>query len=257
MSQSADAARSPMRWLVTGASSGIGLAVCQTLLEADPDSQLVAVARGATRSDPLLALQHSHPGRLQLVDVDLADAAAMARLGKLLEQGDGLDRVFHAAGLLHGEGLAPEKSLQQVNAAALQRSFALNAMAPILLLQAVLPALRDAAAPVFASLSARVGSISDNRLGGWYAYRASKAAQNQLLKTAAIELRRSLPALRVVMLHPGTVDTPLSAPFQRGVPGHKLFSPAHAAGQLLQIVEGLGPDDSGRFIAWDGSDIPW
>ena len=109
----------------------------------------------------------------------------------------------------------------------------------------------------FASLSARVGSIGDNRLGGWYAYRAAKAAQNQLLRTLAIEWRRSHPHLACVLLHPGTVDTPLSRPFQARVPAEALFPPARAARQLLELVATLGPADSGRFLAWDGRDIPW
>ncbi len=258
MSSSSKQASNPKRWLVSGASSGIGLAVCANLLEADAEVQVVAASRSATRSADLQDLDARHPGRLRRIDVDLSDPEAITVLGdQLAGRGQVLDRVFHAAGLLHDQNTAPEKSLQQVSAASLQRSFAINGMAPILLLQALLPVLRGAPAPVFASLSARVGSISDNRLGGWYAYRASKAAQNQLLKTAAIELRRSLPALRVVMLHPGTVDTPLSAPFQRGVPEHKLFAAPRAAQQLLQVIDKLGLDDSGRFIAWDGSDIPW
>ncbi len=102
-----------------------------------------------------------------------------------------------------------------------------------------------------------MGSIGDNRLGGWYAYRAAKAAQNQLLRTLAIEWRRSHPHLACVLLHPGTVDTPLSRPFQARVPAEALFPPARAARQLLDLVAALGPADSGRFLAWDGRDIPW
>ena len=112
-------------------------------------------------------------------------------------------------------------------------------------------------AAVFASLSARVGSIGDNRLGGWYAYRAAKAAQNQFMRTFAIELRRANPAAACLLLHPGTVDTPLSRPFQSGVEPGRLFAPELAAGHLLAVIASATPADSGRFLAWDGQAIPW
>jgi NAD(P)-dependent dehydrogenase (short-subunit alcohol dehydrogenase family) len=118
-------------------------------------------------------------------------------------------------------------------------------------------AMRHGRRAVIANLSARVGSIGDNRIGGWYAYRASKAAQNQITKTASIELRRKAPALVCVALHPGTVDTDLSAPFQGNVPEGKLFSVERAARQLLEVIDGLGPDDTGRFFDWAGEPVEW
>ena len=137
------------------------------------------------------------------------------------------------------------------------RSFEVNAFAPILLAQQVLPVMATHAPGVFASLSARVGSISDNHLGGWYSYRAAKAAQNQLLRTLAIETRRTHPAVCVMALHPGTTDTPLSKPFQRNVAPEKLFSPARSARQLAAIIERAGEAEHGRFFAWDGKEIGW
>lgn len=250
------------RWrfaLITGASSGIGLALCARLLERTSACTVFALARSAEESPALESLQARHPGRLHRLAVDLTEAREIDALAeRLATEVDRLDLVINAAGLLHDpQGLTPEKSLQQLELSALQRSFALNAFAPALLLRALLPLLRREQPAVYASLSARVGSIGDNRLGGWYSYRAAKAAQNQLLRTASIELRRLAPQLCVVMLHPGTVDTPLSAPFQRGVPADRLFAPERAADQLLDVLGGLGPGDSGRFIAWDGSDVPW
>ncbi len=243
--------------LVTGGSSGIGLAATRLLLE-HTGLRLVVVSRGAQEHPALRLLAAGHGTRLQCVAADLTDPRQIERLGAdLAESAPPLDLVFHAAGVLHDADLAPEKSLRQLELAALQRSFAVNAFAPALLLRALLPTLRLGHRAIFASLSARVGSISDNRLGGWYSYRAAKAAQNQLLKTAAIELRRTAPQLAVVMLHPGTVDTPLSAPFQRDVAEGKRFAPADAAHRLLQLLASLGPDDSGRFVAWDGQDVPW
>jgi NAD(P)-dependent dehydrogenase (short-subunit alcohol dehydrogenase family) len=140
--------------------------------------------------------------------------------------------------------------------ASLQASFATNAFAPILLLKHLLPLLRKQPA-TFAALSARVGSIGDNRLGGWYSYRASKAALNQLLHTASIELKRVNPAATLLALHPGTTDTELSRPFQGNVPEGRLFEPAFAAQCVIEQVGRLGPAESGSFWGWDGERIVW
>jgi NAD(P)-dependent dehydrogenase (short-subunit alcohol dehydrogenase family) len=244
--------------LVTGASSGIGLAIVEWLLARDTTARVFAVARSARSAEPLAALQACVGTRLSCIDADITDAGALQRLADQVgASGESLQLVINAAGMLHADGLRPEKSLRDVHAANLQRVFALNAFAPILLAQALLPHVATAGPAVFASLSARVGSIGDNHLGGWYAYRASKAAQNQLMRTLAIELRRTHPQLTCVCLHPGTVDTPLSKPFQRGVPADRLFSPPHAVAQLMQVVAGLAPPHTGSFLAWDGSPIPW
>jgi NAD(P)-dependent dehydrogenase (short-subunit alcohol dehydrogenase family) len=244
--------------LVTGASSGIGFAIVEWLLAQREIGCIFAVARTARSSAALAALQSRVGPRLLCCDADITDPAALGRLAEqVAASGLSLDLVVNAAGLLHAEGLRPEKSLRDLRFTALQRVFALNAFAPVLLAQALLPHIQTARPAVYASLSARVGSIGDNQLGGWYAYRASKAAQNQLMRTLAIELRRTHPQLACVSLHPGTVDTPLSKPFQRGVAPGRLFSAERAAGQLMQIVAGLGPQQSGSFLAWDGSQIPW
>ena len=169
----------------------------------------------------------------------------------------GLHLAIHAAGMLHAADLEPEKHVRQVRLANLQRVFALNAFASILLASALLPLLDHGQACVFAALSARVGSIGDNRLGGWYAYRASKAAQNQLVRTFALELARRNRRATCLLLHPGTVATPLSAPFLARVPAHRRFSPDRAARQLLVIIARATPGDSGRFLAWDDRPIPW
>lgn len=248
----------PASALVTGATSGIGLAATRELLGRDDVERVFALGRRARDSRPLAELAEAHGPRLVPVAVDLADADAIAGFGRCIaDRCEALHLVFNAAGLLHGDGIRPEKSLGQVQAEALARAFAVNAFAPILLARALQPLLRHDAPAVFASLSARVGSIADNRMGGWYAYRASKAAQNQLMRTLAVEMRRVNASLAVVSLHPGTVDTPLSKPFSAQVPPEKLFSPERAASQLLEVIAGLQAADSGRFIAWDGSDIPW
>jgi len=144
-----------------------------------------------------------------------------------------------------------------VRRAHLERLFAVNGFGPLLLAQTLEPFWSREQPCHFASLSARVGSIADNHLGGWYGYRASKAAQNQLLRCLAIEWGRRLPQVCVSLLHPGTTATALSQPFQGAVPAERLFSPERAAQQLVAVLEGLGPHQSGGFWAWDGRPIPW
>jgi NAD(P)-dependent dehydrogenase (short-subunit alcohol dehydrogenase family) len=248
----------PANALVTGASSGIGLALVTALLAHAQVAQVIAVSRSAERNDALALLIAEHGDRLVRFSADITRADDLAELAiRVAATTDRLHLIYNTAGILHAPGMRPEKSVLQLNAETLAQVFALNAFAPILLARALLPCLKHTQPSVLASLSARVGSIGDNQLGGWYAYRASKAAQNQLYRTLAVELRRTHPNTTCVLLHPGTVDTPLSLPFQSNVPAEKLFTPARAARHLLDIVAALNPSDSGRFIAWDGRDIPW
>ncbi|WP_176514449.1 SDR family NAD(P)-dependent oxidoreductase [Pseudomonas faucium] len=243
--------------LVCGASRGIGLALCAALLARDDVGQVWAVSRDATRSDGLAGLAKEHAERVALMDCDARDEPALAALASEVERTcNHLHLVISTLGILHQEGARAEKSLAQLDLAGLQASFATNAFAPILLLKHLLPLLRKGPA-TFAALSARVGSIGDNRLGGWYSYRASKAALNQLLHTASIELKRLNPAATVLALHPGTTDTALSRPFQGNVPAKKLFEPAFAAQRILEQIERLDPSRSGGFWAWDAQPIEW
>jgi NAD(P)-dependent dehydrogenase (short-subunit alcohol dehydrogenase family) len=244
--------------LITGASSGIGLAMLRRVLEDRDVARVFGVSRSASRSDALGRLRKTHGERLIALHADITGESALAKLcSDVSAHTPTLDWVINAAGLLHDDTVQPEKSLEQITQINLERVFALNAFAPILLARALMPLLCRGQAAVFASLSARVGSIGDNRSGGWYAYRASKAAQNQLMKTLAIELARRNPNACCLVLHPGTVDTPLSSPFQARVPPGKLFTADRAAAQLLAIIAGSTARDTGRFIAWDGADIPW
>ncbi|MGE8062522.1 SDR family NAD(P)-dependent oxidoreductase [Pseudomonas sp. NPDC089547] len=243
--------------LICGASQGIGLAVCAALLGRDDVNRVWAVSRHASHAEGLLELALVHGERVQLRDCDARDEMALARLAR--EVGTvctHLHLVISTLGILHQEGASAEKSLAQLDLTGLQASFATNAFAPILLLKHLLPLLRKQPA-TFAALSARVGSISDNRLGGWYSYRASKAALNQLLHTASIELKRLNPAATVLALHPGTTDTALSRPFQGNVPEGQLFEPAFAAQCVIDLLGRLGPAESGSFWGWDGERIGW
>ncbi|MEO5628419.1 MAG: SDR family NAD(P)-dependent oxidoreductase [Thermomonas sp.] len=247
----------PANVLVTGASSGIGLAMLRQLLDNRHVGRVFAVSRSASINPSLRDLQGAFGEQLQRIDADITREVDLAQLAQATQTVDALHLVINAAGVLHGDALAPERAIEHASKATLEQVFALNAFAPLLLAKALLPQLCRSQPAVFASLSARVGSIGDNRVGGWYAYRASKAAQNQLLKTFSIEWKRRNPLGTCLLLHPGTVDTPLSAPFQSKVPADRLFEPQRAANQLLQVIAQSTPADSGRFIAWDGNEIPW
>ncbi len=232
----------------------------------DWQGHALIVGRGGIGTALASALARRAPG-LQVwtagrqgadLGLDLEDDASLAQLAATATaQLTPLRLVINSAGLLHGPDLQPEKRLSQVRRPSLERSFAVNAYGPLLLAQAIEAALPKDLASHFASLSARVGSIGDNRLGGWYAYRAAKAAQNQLLRTLAQEWQRRLPLACVTLLHPGTTATALSAPFRGSVSPGSLFSPERAAGQLLDVLAVQTAATSGRFLAWDGSTVPW
>ena len=165
--------------------------------------------------------------------------------------------VLNATGRLHSEKLNPEKRLQHINKENLIESFSINAFAPILLAKTIEEFINKELEFNFASISARVGSITDNKTGGWYAYRAAKSAQNQLFKSLSIEWARKYPKAIITLLHPGTVNTNLSKPFHKFVPKDKLFSPQKTSSDLIDILRHQKPIDSGKFIAWDGKEIPW
>ena len=176
---------------------------------------------------------------------------------KLSKSKSNLRLVLNATGRLHSEKLNPEKRLQHINKENLIESFSINAFAPILLAKTIEEFINKELEFNFASISARVGSITDNKTGGWYAYRAAKSAQNQLFKSLSIEWARKYPKAIITLLHPGTVNTNLSKPFHKFVPKDKLFSPQKTSSYLINILLQQKPTDSGKFIAWDGKEIPW
>jgi NAD(P)-dependent dehydrogenase (short-subunit alcohol dehydrogenase family) len=186
-------------------------------------------------------------------DVDPTDEASIARAAATIDE---LDLAIVTTGMLHDDQQRPERALKELDPAALTRSFAINTIAPAIIAKHLIPKMPRDRRAVFAVLGARVGSIGDNRTGGWHGYRASKAALVMLMKTVAIETARTRPNAIIVTLHPGTVDTGMSKPFQGNVAPEKLFTPALAAEQLLKVIDGLTPADSGGHFAWDGSRIP-
>ncbi|MCP2226496.1 MULTISPECIES: SDR family oxidoreductase [unclassified Pseudomonas] len=222
------------RALVIGASGALGAAFCE-LLNEDPRCSFVRELG-----------RNSAPG----LDLEKPDSIASAA-AELAEEAP-YQLILHAAGLLHREDIKPEKSYTSIEADALQAIFQVNTLGPALILRHFLPLLDPRGA--MAVLSAKVGSIGDNRLGGWYAYRASKAALNMLIKTAAIELARTRPQTRLLSLHPGTVISGLSQPFK----GASAARPASlAARELLSLIDRLAPADSGNFFAYNGERLPW
>ena len=192
-------------------------------------------------------------GRSSVPSLDLLDEASVALAAE--GAGQALRLVIDATGVLHGQGLEPEKRLSQLNPTMLARAFAVNAIGPALLMKHFLPRLARDGRAVFASLSARVGSIGDNRSGGWYGYRASKAALNQLVRTAAVELARTHPGAVCVALHPGTVDGPLTRPFAKA--GLEVQTPELAAGRIIDVLEGLEANQSGMFLDHRGMAVPF
>ncbi|MDJ0787054.1 MAG: SDR family oxidoreductase [Myxococcota bacterium] len=238
---------------IQGASRGIGLALASNLVDRG-DWHVTTTCR-AGRSPALDALVERAPERVQPLAMDLARPESIEAAAEQVE--GPLHLLFNVGGFLHEGAQQPEKRFEALDGEALMRSFAVNAVGPILVAKAALPALRKADEAVIANLSARVGSIADNRMGGWYGYRASKAGLNMLTRTLSIELRRRAPSVHCIALHPGTVDTSLSRPFRGGVPMERRFAPEQAAEKLLQIALEQGPRSSGRFLAWDGSEIPW
>ncbi len=243
--------------MIVGASRGIGLALVREYL-ARGYEHVIAAARAPEQCAELVDLCSKNPLRLRSVPLDVTDedrvAEAAERVADIAPQ---LHRLVVCAGMLHGPDLAPEKRLEHLDAERLLRAFLVNSVGPALVAKHFVKTLRHPDPAVFAALSARVGSISDNRLGGWYGYRASKAAQNMLMKTLSIELKRRAPNVICASLHPGTVDTDLSAPFSSGLARTRRFSPTDAARRLIAVMDSLRPEETGRFFAWDRKEIPW
>jgi len=238
----------PAGAVVVGASGGLGAALVEALGAGGAFGTVLALSRHGQGP--------AAPGRVH-GRIDVTDEHAVAAAAGTARSLAPLRLVIVASGLLHdGPGLRPEKSIAALDPNRLARLFAVNATGPALVAKHFLPLMPRGGRVVFAAVSARVGSITDNRLGGWYGYRASKAALNMLLRTLAVEWSRTAPESVCVGLHPGTVDTPLSRPFQAGVPAGRLLTPARSADHLLTVIGALAPADSGGVYAWDGSPVP-
>jgi NAD(P)-dependent dehydrogenase (short-subunit alcohol dehydrogenase family) len=227
----------PKNIAVVGASGAIGSAFVNILSQRYPQATLHAFSQ--------------HSGSL----IDYKSEDSIANAAAIASANFPIDCVIVANGVLHAPGLTPEKSLKDCSAQKFHDIFQINTIVPAMIAKHFLPKLNAQESSRFAVLSARVGSISDNQLGGWYAYRASKAALNMFVKTAAIEIGRRNKHAVIVALHPGTVDSPLSQPFQAGLPEGQLFTPEDAVQKLIDVIVKLKAEQSGKFFAYDGEEI--
>jgi NAD(P)-dependent dehydrogenase (short-subunit alcohol dehydrogenase family) len=238
--------------LVVGGLRGIGKALVDELL-ATGQHQVVATSRQA----PSWSQSND---RLQLAQLDLADDDSMAAFSQCMQENhQSLDWLINCAGVLHSEQFQPEKTFQHFTSQRFEHAMRVNGYGHLLLIKALAPLLLRGTQPLVASVSARIGSIADNQLGGWHAYRMSKAALNQGMKTLGIEWARKYPKARLMLLHPGTTDTDLSKPFQRNLPDGQLQSPQLTAQRLIrQINQHLTDGITGTvFVDYQGHPIPW
>ena len=239
----------PHRAAIFGASGGVGAALCRVLASRADGGTVYA----GSRSD----LSEDLPGTIPFT-FDLADEASLVASAEFMQRDGPLGLVVIATGSLTlSDGAGPEKSWRALDAGSMAEVFAINTIGPAMIAKHMIPLLPRDRRSVLAALSARVGSIEDNRLGGWHSYRASKAALNMVLKNLAIELARTHSEAVVAGLHPGTVDTALSKPFQRNVATGRLFTPDISARHLLNVIDRLAPSDSREIFAWDGQRIPF
>ena len=236
--------------IVIGAGSAIGRALIERWSR-DSATPILAVARTV---DAMAAVE---PLGVQTQQCDYGETALAALATQLQEQSADITRLVICNGVLQGEGYRPERALNQLETNAMQQVFEVNTFLPMRVLASLAAVLKRSEAPRIAVLSARVGSIGDNGLGGWYSYRGSKAALNMMLRCAALEMRRVNPAAKIMAYHPGTVDTPLSQPFQANVAPEKLFSPARAADALDTVLSSLEADGELSYLDWRGEPIPW
>lgn len=232
----------PETHLIVG--STIGNALAEKFAEAHPDDSIMLSYH---RRKPEI-----EAGNIALCQLDATSEESVTRLCGTL---DSLDSVIICTGFLHDAAISPEKTIRRTTPEHLQFNIAFNTLPTLLLAKHSFALMKKSDAPVFAAISAKVGSIEDNRLGGWYSYRASKAALNMIIKTLSIEWQRALPRASVAALHPGTVATPLSQPFSSNA--KTVFSPSESATYLKSVIDQLTPHNTGRFWSWDGSELPW
>jgi NAD(P)-dependent dehydrogenase (short-subunit alcohol dehydrogenase family) len=235
-----------MKIVVAGGSGGIGGAFVENLARRSNVEKITATYN---RNPP--GIEHPNVIWHQL---DLIDETAIRDWAAQIDE---IDWLINAAGMLHTTAQGPEKTVRHIDPAFFLESMSINTLPTLLLAKHLHARFRHGRPAIFATVSAKVGSIEDNRLGGWFSYRASKAALNMCLKTLAIEWRRTLPNVAVAALHPGTTDTALSRPFQHNVPGEQLFTPERSANYLLNVLDRLKPAQSGQFLAFDGEHLPW
>ena len=239
-----------MKVVVFGGSGGIGSALIRKVVENYPDAEIFATWHNTPPADEMN------------VSWESVDLCSEASIGSYASTFNDVHWLINAVGMLHSGSKMPEKTVRAIDAEFFISNVQLNALATLLIAKHFKDALSSPSEIAgttrqFATISAKVGSIEDNRLGGWYSYRCSKAALNMAIKNLSIEWRRTLPSVCVTALHPGTTETQLSAPFQRNVPDGKLFSPDKTAEYLIKRLSQLTPEDTGKFLTYDGEVLPW
>lgn len=243
--------------VIQGASRGIGLGFVRALLDRD-DATIHATCRQPGRADNLQEMARRQPERIRIHGLDVTDEASVEAASQaILSESPELKLLVNASGVLHGPNQRPERRLEDLNPQRLLDIFAVNAIGPLIVVKHLLSGFQHDRGSVVASLSARVGSIGDNRRGGWYGYRASKAALNQMHKSLAVELSRRARKAVAVTLHPGTVQTRLTEPFRRSVPEGTLFPVEKSVDLLLAVIDGLTPADHGKFFDYSKAEIEW
>ncbi|MBE9222787.1 SDR family NAD(P)-dependent oxidoreductase [Cyanobacterium stanieri LEGE 03274] len=244
--------------LILGASQGIGLGFVKQLAEDNNYQKIYSLYRNKNNAEKLFQLQQQYPHKIHCIQGDITQEKDIINLvEKIKSTTNQLHLVINCVGILHQGEIQPEKSLKHIHSPNLLHYFQVNAIPTVLLAKHLLPLLKHSQKSIFATISAKVGSIEDNYLGGWYGYRASKSALNMFIKNIAIEYNRVSKNTIVIALHPGTTDTQLSQPFQGNVPPEKLFSVERCTSQLLLIINRLTKNDHGKFFSWDGSILPW
>lgn len=245
------------RVVIAGVSGAIGGALATRLIERGSQTRVIGLCRD-TEKAPEALRAHEQSAVLPWDAEDSESPLAVAEaLDSLLSRDEGIDAFIYAAGLLHGPGMFPEKRLEDLDSASVARAFAVNATGFGLLAQALLPWLRHREFKRVAAISAKVGSITDNGFGGWYAYRSSKAALNMLVRNLSIELPRRCKPIACVALHPGTTESALSEPFSQSLAKLKVHTAEETAANLLTVLDNVAEGDNGRFLSWDGSELPW
>ncbi|KAM4703625.1 C-signal-like [Rhinophrynus dorsalis] len=257
--------------LVQGASRGIGFQFCKYLVLSRNGMNVIGTCREPESSKQLQALRDQYPESLSILKVDVTSPGDIQIAADRVRQDFGsLDLLINSSAMLHPSGKG-ETSLKEVTAEALSVAVATNTVGPLIMAKHFAPLLMKGSgafgvqssdksrqhSAILVNMSAKVGSIGDNALGGWYSYRMSKAALNMATRNLSVELGRSKSKVICVSLHPGTVDTDLSRPYHKNVPKDKLFTPEHSVRHLMHIIENLSIEKTGKFFAWNGSELPW
>jgi len=232
--------------IIIGASGAIGSSFINYYANQNPSNIIYSLTRRE--------IKYSNDN-IKNILIDIEDEQTIVSAASICSQHGSFDKIIVATGILHDENLSPEKSFRHLEKEKFERVFSVNTFGPAIIARYFIPLLNKEKTSFFGVLSARVGSISDNKIGGWYSYRASKAALNMIIKSLSIEVARNNPNAIIVGLHPGTVDSNLSNPFQKNVSDGKLFTPDHSIAKMTNVINSLTTRDTGNCFAWDGERI--